>query len=110
MLSFLSVFSTKVSSVALLSLNRYFHMSPTVLSVVKTKQAAAKRMIRTGKGNNCDISSVFWLQITYFLYGSGGIKVGHANKSHLNGGKSRKQIRRLNSKVGSADFVVTFQF
>ena len=44
---------------------------------LKTKQSAAKRFIVTGKGK---------------------LKFTHQGKAHLNGHKSRKQIRRLNTK------------
>jgi large subunit ribosomal protein L35 len=44
---------------------------------LKTKQSAAKRFIVTGKGK---------------------LKFSHQGKAHLNGHKTRKQIRRLNSK------------
>ena len=45
---------------------------------VKTKKAAAKRFIKTGKGD---------------------LKYGHAGKRHLTSHKSKDRKRRLNSKV-----------
>lgn len=55
----------------------FFHSSSLAEVALKTKQAAAKRLLKTS---------------------SGGIKYGHAGKSHLNMNKSRNRIRRLNEK------------
>mmetsp|Transcript_17079 Transcript_17079/g.28920 ORF Transcript_17079/g.28920 Transcript_17079/m.28920 type:complete len:187 (+) Transcript_17079:51-611(+) len=45
---------------------------------LKTRQAAAKRFIKTGKGK---------------------LKHGHSGKAHLNTGKSRVRLARLNTKI-----------
>lgn len=105
MISLSSFFSSFVRPQVSTTLKQAFHMSASVFSVVKTKQAAAKRMIKTGNGMIDSSSShrcIPTMRSNFLFTYKGGIKVGHANKSHLNGGKSRKQIRRLNAKVSGA--------
>eukprot|EP00981_Chlorochromonas_danica_P012998 scaffold5636_cov159-Ochromonas_danica.AAC.19 len=58
--------------------SRGFHCSALSCSALRTKQAAAKRFKKKA---------------------SGALKYTHANKSHLNGKKSSKRMRRLNEKV-----------
>jgi ribosomal protein L35 len=51
---------------------------------LKTRQAAAKRFIKTGLGK---------------------LKYGHAGKAHLNSHMSRSRIMRLNKKVRTTMFM-----
>jgi large subunit ribosomal protein L35 len=54
-----------------------FHSSSAAMGKVKTKKAAAKRFLKTGKGD---------------------LKYGKAGKRHLNKHKSRTRVRRLGEK------------
>lgn len=75
---------------------RSFHQTNLLHECLKTKQAAAKRLLKRGGGENYKSICAFLNSICL-----GQLKYGHAGKSHLNSTKSRKRLRKLNSKVRS---------
>lgn len=70
---------------------------------MKTRQAAAKRFIVTGKGyyDSKNLSSLYcWvIKKDLILLYIGKLKCGRSGKAHLNIGKSSVRLSRLNKKV-----------